>query len=134
MPASPAERLAALLVGLEGLALVTIAGWEIVALAAGDTESVTSAVALLVLTVVGAVAVIAFAVGIARGQSWGRSGGVVTQLLLLAVAAGALTGLDAQPATAVLLALPAVVTLAVLIAAARRAGVRRSAEEITRGS
>lgn len=134
MPASPAERLAAVLVGLEGLALVIIAGWEIVALAAGDTEAVTSAVALLVLTVVGAVAVIAFAVGIARGHSWGRSGGVVTQLLLLAVAAGALTGLDAQPATAVLLALPAVVTLAVLIAAARRAGARRSAEEITRGS
>lgn len=125
---STPEKAAALLVGLEGVALLALGGWEIVALAAGDTESTTSAVALLVLTLVGAVAVVAFAVGIARGQSWGRSGGVVTQLLLLAVAAGALTGDDPQPATAGILAAPAVLTLAVLVTSARRAGTRRAAE------
>lgn len=133
MPISAAERLASVLVGLEGVALLAVAGWQIVALSAGDTESVTSAVALLVLTVVGAAAVLAFAIGIARAHSWGRSGGVVTQLLLLAVAAGALTGGDAQPATAALLALPGVVTLATLIAAARRAGARQAPPESLRG-
>ena len=44
------------------------------------------------LTAVGAAAVLAFAVAIWRGQSWGRSGGIVTQLLILAVALGAVTG------------------------------------------
>ncbi len=128
MQTSPAERLAAVLVGLEGVALLIVAGWEIVALVSGDTGSVTSAVALLVLTVVAAVAVVAFAVGIARGQSWGRSGGVVTQLLLLAVAAGAGAGPEGQVSLALALALPAVVTFAVLLVAARRAGARRAAE------
>lgn len=122
---SLAERLSAGLVGVEALALVGIAGWEIVALAAGDTESTTSAIALLVLTVVGAVTVLAFAVGIARGQSWARSGGVVTQLLLLAVAAGAVTGAEAQPVLALMLAAPAVLTLACLVSAARQAAARR---------
>ncbi|WP_292832294.1 histidine kinase [Microbacterium sp.] len=128
MSTSPAERLAAVLVGLEGLALAILAGWQVLALAGGDTVSVSSAVALLVLTLVGAAAVIAFAIGIARGQSWGRSGGVVTQLLVLAVAGGALTGADAQPVTAIVLAVPALVTLAMLVAAARRGGTRRGSE------
>lgn len=128
MPTSPAERLAAALVGLEGFALVIIAGWEVVALSSGDTESTASAIALLVLTLAGAAAVIAFAVGIARGQSWGRSGGVVTQLLVLAVAIGALTGADAQTGTALALAVPAMITLVVLITAARRASMRGVAD------
>ncbi len=40
----------------------------------------------------------AFAVGIWRGWSWGRSGGIVTQLLIIAVAIGAMTGACAEPA------------------------------------
>lgn len=128
MTISPAERVAATLVALEGAALVCLSGWEVVALAGGDSGSTTSAVALLVLTLVGSAAVIAFAVATARGQSWGRSGGVVTQLLILAVAAGALTGVVAQPGTALALAVPAIVTFAVLIAASRRAGSRRTAD------
>lgn len=119
------ERLAAAFVGVEALALLAVAGWEIVALAGGDTESPTSAIALLVLTFLGAVIVVAFAVGIARGQSWARSGGVVTQLLLLAVAVGAITGPEAQPVVAAMLTAPAVITLVCLIAAARHAAARR---------
>lgn len=119
------ERAAAVLVGLEGLGLVVLVGWQLVALVSGDTESVSSAIALLVLTAIGAAAVVAFAVAIARDASWGRSGGVVTQLLVLAVALGALTGQYAHPLIALSLAAPAVLGLILLIAGSRAAARRR---------
>ncbi|WP_434812357.1 histidine kinase [Microbacterium sp. bgisy189] len=119
------ERTAAVLVGLEGLGLVVLVGWQLVALVSGDTDSVSSAIALLVLTAIGAAAVVAFAVAIARDASWGRSGGVVTQLLILAVALGALTGQYAHPLIALALAAPAVLGLILLIAGSRAAARRR---------
>ncbi|MFE5409892.1 histidine kinase [Microbacterium sp. NPDC056569] len=124
-------RIAAVLVGLEGLGLAALTVREIVAIAAGDTGSIESAIALAVLTLVGAAAVIAFAFAIWRGQSWGRSGGIVTQLLILAVAVGAATGAFADPAGALALAAPAVVTLVLLVLAVRDAGraARRRSEE-----
>lgn len=115
-------RVAALLVGLEGLGLVALAVWQIVAIVAGDTASIDSAIALIVLTAVGAAAVIAFAVAIWRGRSWGRSGAIVTQLLVLAVALGAATGAYAEPEVALAIAAPAVVTLVLLVLAVREAG------------
>ncbi|MFC8680978.1 histidine kinase [Microbacterium ureisolvens] len=115
-------RAAAVLVGLEGLGLAALTVRELVAILTGDTGSLESAIALLVLTLVGAVAVIAFAVAIWRGQSWGRSGGIVTQLLILAVAVGAATGAFAAPALAWALAVPALVVLVLLVLAVRDAG------------
>ena len=88
-----AGRIAAILLAIEGLAIVGLVVWQVGALVAGDTGSVESALALIVLTVVGAAAVLSFAVATWRGLSWGRSGGIVTQLLILAVALGAVTGL-----------------------------------------
>lgn len=117
-----AGRIAAVLLALEGLAIAALVVWQIVALASGDTDSVESAIALAVLTAVGAAAVIAFAAATWRGLSWGRSGGIVTQLLILAVALGAVTGAYADAATGLLLALPAVVTLVLLVLAVRAAG------------
>ena len=125
MPITPVERVAAALLALEGLALLIVAGWEVVALVGGDVEDVGSSIALIVLTVVGAAAVLAFAVATARGQSWGRSGGIVTQLLVLAVALGAVTGPAPSISFAVVIAVPAIVGLVVLFAAARHAGTRR---------
>ena len=115
-------RLASVLVGLEGVALGALVVWQIVAVASGDTGSLESAVALIVLTLVGAVAVVAFAVAIWRDRSWGRSGGIVTQALILAVALGAATGAYAHPSTALILAVPAVVALVLLVLAVRDAG------------
>ncbi|WP_127472775.1 histidine kinase [Microbacterium sulfonylureivorans] len=115
-------RVAAVLVGLEGLGLVALAIWQVVALASGDTASIESALALVVLTVVGAAAVLAFAVAIWHGRSWGRSGGIVAQLLILAVALGAATGAYAEPLSALVLAVPAVVVLVLLVLAVREAG------------
>jgi hypothetical protein len=115
-------RIAAVLVGLEGLGIAALVVWQIAAIIGGDTVSLASALALVVLTAVGAVAVLSFAVAIWRGQSWGRSGGIVTQVLILAVALGAATGAYAAPQTALLLAAPAVVVLVLLVLAVRDAG------------
>jgi hypothetical protein len=124
MPTTAVERFAAVVLGGESLVLLVLAGWELVALVSGDTESISSSIALLVLTALGAVAVGAFAVAVWRGASWGRSGGIVTQLLTLAVALGALTGADPQPGFAAAIAAPAVVALVALILSARAAGQR----------
>ena len=122
MRTNTVARAAAVLVGLEGAALAALAVWQTVAIASGDTAALDSAIALLVLTVVGVLAVMAFAVAIWRGLSWGRSGGIVTQVMILAVALGAATGAYAEPATALILAVPALVTLVLLVIAVRDAG------------
>lgn len=124
-------RVAAALVALEGLGVVALAVWQIVAIVTGDTDSLESAIALVVLTLVGGAAVLAFAVAVWGGQSWGRSGGIVTQLLILAVALGAATGAYADPALALVVALPAIATLVLLVLAVRDAGraARASAPE-----
>src|SRR3954452_14637327 len=91
------SRAASLLLGLEGLALVVLVVWQIAAVVSGDTDSLESAWALVALTLAAAAAVLAFAVAVWRGRSWGRSGGIVTQILILAVALGAATGVYGHP-------------------------------------
>ncbi len=118
------ERGAAVWLGLEAAAILTLAAWELVALVRGDSGSASSSVALLVLTLIGAAAVAGFAVAVWRGGSWGRSGGVVVQLLVLSIAIGLLTGEGADASRAAAVAVPAVVGLVLLIAAARAAGAR----------
>ncbi|MCG7417649.1 MULTISPECIES: histidine kinase [Microbacterium] len=121
----PVRLLAALVVGLEAVGVLALAGWQVVALVGGDTDSVVSSIALIVLTVIGAVAVAAFAVATARDVSAGRSGAIVTQLLILSVALGAVTGEWAAPSTALLIAAPAVVGLVLLVLAVRASAPRR---------
>jgi Na+-transporting NADH:ubiquinone oxidoreductase subunit NqrB len=125
MRTHPTSRAAAVLLALEGLAIVGLVVWQVAAVLRGDTDSIESAWALIVLTAVGAAAVIAFAVATWRDQSWGRSGGIVTQLLILAVALGAVTGAYADAGTGLLLAAPAVVTLVLLVLGVRAAGRER---------
>jgi hypothetical protein len=122
MRTNTVARAAAVLVGLEGVALIALAVWQTFAIVSGDTASLESAIALLALTVVGGAAVLAFAVAIWRGLSWGRSGGIVTQVMILAVALGAATGAYAEPVTALILAVPALVTLVLLVISVRDAG------------
>ncbi|MFT4306899.1 MAG: histidine kinase [Microbacterium sp.] len=122
-----AERVAGGLVVAEGVALVLLALWQGASLAGGDVDSVPSAIALLVLTLIGAATVVAFGVGILRDRSWGRSGGIVTQLLVLAVAGGAATGAYAHPAIGVLIGVPALILLILLAIAIVQAGRRRPA-------
>ncbi len=121
----PVRLAAAVVLGLEAVGILVLAGWQTVALIGGDTDSVVSSIALIVLTVIGAVAVGAFGVATARDVSAGRSGGIVTQLLILSVAIGAITGEWAAPGIAALIALPAVIGLVLLVLAVRRAAPRR---------
>ena len=118
------ERIAAGWLALEALGILILVVWELVALVRGDSGSVGSSIALLVLTAVGAAALGAFAVAVWRDGSWGRSGGVVAQLLVLSIALGTLTGEGADTRLAATIAVPAIVGLVVLIAAARAAGRR----------
>ncbi|MEH3088107.1 MAG: histidine kinase [Microbacterium arborescens] len=125
MATSVVERLAGAVLLAEALALLAVVGWEIVALVTGDSLDAPSSIALIVLTAVGAAALAAFAVSVWRGVSWGRSGGIVAQLLILAVALGAATGQYADAATAVIIAVPGVIGFVLLLAAARRAAPPR---------
>ncbi|MFJ6679941.1 histidine kinase [Microbacterium sp. NPDC091382] len=124
MRISRVERLAAGWLALEAAGILVLAVWELVALVRGDSESVPSSIALLALTVLAAAALVAFAVAVWRGASGGRSGGVVVQVLVLSVALGTLTGEGADPRLAAAIAVPALVGLVLLIAAARTAGQR----------
>lgn len=121
----PIRLAAAALLGLEAIGILALAGWQTVALIGGDTDSVVSSIALIVLTVIGAAIVAAFAVATVRNVSAGRSGGIVTQLLVLSVAIGAITGEWASPGIALLIALPAVIGLVLLVLAVRAAAPRR---------
>ncbi len=121
MPQFGVARVAAVLVALEGLALLGLAGWQVVELTAGDTGSAPTALALIVLTVVGAATVLAFAGAVAAGRSWGRAGGIVTQVLITGVAFGAVSGAYVDPPVAAALAVPAGVTFTLLLLLAARA-------------
>ncbi|WP_270352337.1 histidine kinase [Microbacterium testaceum] len=125
----PIRLAAAALLGLEALGILALAGWQTVALIGGDTDSVVSSIALIVLTVIGAAIVGAFAVATARDVSAGRSGGIVTQLLILSVAIGAVTGEWASPGIAVLIAVPAVIGLVLLVLAVRAGAPGRRDED-----
>ncbi|MCU4671479.1 histidine kinase [Microbacterium fluvii] len=111
-----------MLLGLEAVGLAVLVVWQLMALLAGDTESIDSAIALVVLSIAGVAGVAAFAGAAWRGASWGRSGGIVTQLLILAVAGGAATGAYAHPSTGLILAVPAIIVLVVLVLAVAAGG------------
>ncbi|BDZ38725.1 hypothetical protein [Microbacterium suwonense] len=66
--------IAGAVLAVEGLAITVIALVELFALGGGDASSLASGVALIVLTLIGAVALFAFAVGVLRRASWARSG------------------------------------------------------------
>lgn len=124
------DRIAGVAAGIlavEAIGILVLVGWQLVAIVSGDVAEIPTAIALLVCTVVAAVAVAAFAVAVWRGHSWGRSGGILTQVLILAVAGGALTGVFANPLIALYLAVPALAGFVALIATARRAAARERA-------
>ena len=120
MRVTGAARIAAVLIGIEAAGVIGLAIWQAATL--GDAASLPNALALLLLTLVGAVALAAFAVAVARGISWGRSGGIVAQALVFAVAVGAVTGTYPHWGVGIALAVPAVVVFALLLLAVRDAG------------
>jgi hypothetical protein len=82
---------AAVVLALEGVALGVVCILELLALGAGQTASDVGGIALIVLTLLAAVALGAFAWGTLRRASWARSGGVVFQVLGIALGLASLS-------------------------------------------
>lgn len=110
---------AAAVLALEGAALTAVALVELFGLGAGEAASLPTAIALIVLTLIGAAALFAFAVGTRRGRTWARSGGVVLQVLAVALALASLTVQPVLWAFVLGVGLPAIVGFVLLIASAR---------------
>lgn len=115
---------AAAVLALEGAVLLVFAVIELAGLGAGDAASLPTAIALIVLTLIGAGCLLAFAAGARVGRSWARSGGVVFQVLAVALALASLTLQPVPWAFTVGVGLPGLVGFALLIASARRESVR----------
>ncbi|HTN55078.1 MAG TPA: hypothetical protein VLZ82_02760 [Microbacterium sp.] len=122
MGRSGAAALAAGVLALEGAALIVIALVELFALSAGDASSPASGVALIVLTLLGAAALIAFAAGTLRRASWARSGGILFQVLAIALALAALSIQPPPWLFAVVIGGTGIIGLALLITVVRRDG------------
>ena len=119
---------AAAVLAVEAVALVVFALIEMAGLGAGDASSLPTAIALIVLTLIGAAALAAFALGTRAGRSWARSGGIVFQVLAIALALASLTVQPILWTFTLGVGLPAVLGFVLLIASARREGERRGAE------
>lgn len=117
----PVSIAAAILVALEAVGLGVLAVAQIGEILAGHSAEIATGIALLVLTIVMAAGVAAFAYGIFREKTWGRSGGIVTQILILSVALGAATGtFYDHPAMGAAIAAPGVLGLVLIIASSRK--------------
>ncbi|WP_226532658.1 hypothetical protein [Microbacterium paraoxydans] len=113
---------------LEAVALVVFAIIELAGLGAGDASSLPTAIALIVLTLIGAAALGAFALGTRAGKSWARSGGVVFQVLAVALALASLTVHPVSWTFTLGVGLPALLGFVLLIMSARREGEHRVPE------
>lgn len=115
--------IAGAVLAIEGVALIVIVVIELLAMRGGDASSFASGLALIVLTLIGVAALLAFSVGVLRRASWARSGGIVFQVLGIALALAALS-VQPTPWTFVLsIGVLGVVGLVSLIATERRDGV-----------
>ncbi|KRE26081.1 hypothetical protein [Agromyces sp. Soil535] len=100
---------------LEAAALVAIVVWLVVDLLALQPSSYATAVALIVLVVIGAVWVGAVAIGSLRRAPWTRAAAIVWQILQVSIAVGAFQGLFARPDVGWLLLVPAVTVIGLLL-------------------
>lgn len=119
---------AAGVLALEAVALLVFAIIELAGLGAGDASSLPTAIALIVLTLIGAAAPAAFAFGTRAGKSWARSGGVVLQVLAVALALASLTVQPVSWTFTLGVGLPALLGFSLLITSARREGAQRAPE------
>ncbi|GAA4485145.1 hypothetical protein [Microbacterium panaciterrae] len=121
---------AASVLAVEAAALLVIALIEVFGLSAGDAASLPTALGLIGLTAIGAVGLGALAFATFRGRSFGRSGGMVVQILAILVGLSAL-GVQPFPAAFVLsLVIPGAIGAVLLFLLARREGAeaRRRAD------
>jgi hypothetical protein len=119
---------AAAVLAAESVVLLVFTVIELAGLGAGDVASLPTALALIVLTLIGSAALAAFAIGTRVGKSWARSGGVVFQVLAVALALASLTVQPVSWAFTVGVGLPGLLGFVLLISSARREAEEREAE------
>ncbi|UOE44545.1 hypothetical protein [Agromyces larvae] len=103
------------LLALEALAMVAVLGWLVVDLFSLQPSSYATAIALIVLVVIGTLWVAGCAIGAFRLAPWTRGAAIVWQVLQVSVAVGAFQGLFARPDIGWLLLVPAVVVAGLLL-------------------
>lgn len=121
---------AAAVLALEAAALLVVTLGEVFGLSSGAAASLPSALGLIGLSAVGAVGLAALALAVLRGRSFGRSGGMVAQILAIAVALSALTARPFPVVFVLALLTPGVIGAVLLFLLTRRAGLeaRRRAD------
>jgi hypothetical protein len=100
---------------LEALAVVAVAIWLIVDLVSLQPTSYATAIALIVLVIVGAIWVGATAVASFSRAPWSRAAAIVWQILQVSIAVGAFQGLFARPDVGWVLLVPAVTVIGLLL-------------------
>jgi hypothetical protein len=100
---------------LEALAVIGVAVWLIVDLIALQPSSYATAIALIVLVVIGAIWIGATAVASFARAPWSRAAAIVWQVLQLSIAVGAFQGLFARPDVGWALLVPAITVIGLLL-------------------
>jgi len=105
----PALIAFAVILFAEAALLIAATVYLLVELFIATPSSLTSALALLVLTAIAAVWLTVVAVNSLRGRSWVRAAALTWQALQIAIAIGCFQGVFAQPLIGWLLLVPAVI-------------------------
>jgi hypothetical protein len=100
---------------LEALAVVAVAIWLIVDLVSLQPTSYATAIALIVLVIVGAIWVGATAVASFSRAPWSRAAAIVWQILQVSIAVGAFQGFFARPDVGWVLLVPAITVIGLLL-------------------
>jgi hypothetical protein len=100
---------------LEALAVVAVAIWLVVDLVSLQPTSYATAIALIVLVIVGAIWVGATAVASFSRAPWSRAAAIVWQILQVSIAVGAFQGLFARPDVGWVLLVPAITVIGLLL-------------------
>lgn len=122
MRASGPAIAAAVVLAAEAAGILVVSLLELFALGSGDASSTPSGLALIALTLIGAVALAAFSWGTLRRASWARSGGIVFQVLGIALGLASLSIRPVPWLFSIGVGGTALVGLVLLIAAVRRDG------------
>lgn len=122
----------AALVGFEGMFVIALAGILASEIVAGESRSLATMIALVVLTALAGIWVIYAAWRLSQGRRWARSAALFWQLVQLSVAVGSFTGQFASQAIGWALIIPSAFVLTMIftkpVIDSTMSGMRKSSE------